>query len=79
MKKYNREYNIYEIGVPDHYDDSSNDCGVDCTIWIAVEKGISIRNNKLEKNNIYIKPIPYEITSGGIDFILEREENTTCQ
>jgi len=68
-----KEYDIYEIGVPDHYDNNDN-CGVDCTIWIAVGEGINIINNKIEKNNIYIKPIPYNIISVGIDFIIERKD-----
>ena len=72
-----KEYNVYEIGVPDHYDDSDN-CGVDCTIWIGVEKGINIRQTTLFDNNVYIKLTPYNIIDAGIDFIIEREE-IICQ
>jgi len=70
-----KEYDVYEIGVPDHYDESNDEyeCDADCTIWVAVEKGINIRHIHLS-NNVYIKPIPYKVTDIGIDFIMERKD-----
>jgi len=73
-----KEYNVYEIGVPDHYDDVDDSCPyVDCTIWLGIEKGINIKSISFD-DNIYIKPIPYSMKEAPIDFIIEREDNT-CQ
>jgi hypothetical protein len=70
MKK---KYNVYEIGVSDHYDDD-NDCdSVNCAIWIAVERGLKIKNI-LYIDGMYIKEIPYDITDPGIDFIISKED-----
>lgn len=58
---------VYEIGKPDYYDGY---CEVDCTLWVAVEDGISIDALHLVEDGMYIKEIPeYNERTPGIDFI----------
>ena len=59
---------VFEIGLPDHYDDDSNDC-CDCTIWIATDKNIKLVSSD---SRIYIKEIPeYNENTPGIDLIIK--------
>ena len=61
---------VYEIGLPDHYDDNSNgDCDCDCTIWIATDKPIKQISND---SGIYVKEIgEYNENTPGIDLIIK--------
>jgi hypothetical protein len=61
---------VYEIGLPDHYDDNSNgDCDCDCTIWIATDKPIKQISND---SRIYVKEIEeYNENTPGIDLIIK--------
>ena len=60
---------VYEIGLADHYDECSE--GVDCTTWIAVEKGIDIR--QIKTSSSYIKPLPENLDehTPGVDFVVQ--------
>jgi hypothetical protein len=66
---------IYEIGTPSHYDDNDGDC--DCTIWVALEDGLTmIQTDQYGINGcMYMKEIPeYDENTPGVDFIIRKEK-----
>jgi hypothetical protein len=61
---------IYEIGTPDHYDE---DCsGTDCTIWIDVPDGYTIKLTPDADSRIYITPVHAKYAQG--DIVIRKEE-----
>ena len=66
---------IYEIGLPDHYDDESND-GCDCTLWIA--SNVKITKNSVSQNDkAYVSETDLKIEQvpeGAIDFFVTNEK-----